>query len=96
MDAEFLTMNIAYKAADRTFKIEGDVKKEKRADMINEFLRMQMGNGADKSEPIKRKEYNINLRWYPENDTFKVESNTGNKSLREGILLDILRQLAYE
>ena len=93
MTLDCLTMQIEYDIRDRSFKINGDVKESAYEELISEFLRGQIGAGADYLEPNIKDVYNITLQWHPNNDQFRISGNTGNKGLRDGILMDILSQL---
>lgn len=93
MEKDYLSLSIAYYIKDGKFDISGDVKKEKQADLIIEFLRGQIGKGIDISKANERDVYHIELRWYPENDRIECMYDTGNKGLREGILKDIVSRL---
>ena len=90
---DFLEMKITYNVKENTFNIDGTVKKEKYAEVIEEYLRGQLGAGEDKSPAIERDEYHITIKLYLEEDRFVIESDTGNKGLREGILIDVLNRL---
>lgn len=94
MSLEHLTMKIRYDIKrGKLVSIEGDANEKGRYELISEFLRTQMGAGADKSKPNVQDIYTICLQWYPANDSFRTRSDTGNKSLRDGILLAVLKEL---
>lgn len=90
---EHLTLDITYDMNSEEFSIKSDAKKEAYADLISAFLRLQMGAGEDKSKANEQDVYHITIKWQPHNDVFEASSDTGNKGLREGILLDILDKL---
>lgn len=90
MSRDFLTLDITYHINDRKIELSGDVKEECRSDLITEFLRGQIGKGADNRPANERETYNIELRWYPHMDEFRVRDDTGNKGLRDGILYEVL------
>ena len=48
---EFLTMHITYKEKECTFDIDSDIKPEFYSEVIEGFLHMQMGQGADNRKP---------------------------------------------
>ncbi len=87
-----LTMDIEYDVNSDEFKITGDIKKQKQKDLIAEFLRGEIGAGVNNSPPVEREKYHIRIEWYPHLDRFKVSYDTGNKSLRDGILLRIISE----
>ena len=93
MSLEHLTMEIAYDIKKSTFKISSDMKEKAYPEIIEGFIRSQIGAGRDTSKPNELDVYHITLKWYPEDDTITASSDTGNKGLREGILLDVLKQL---
>lgn len=76
-----------------TFELGGTIKKEGAAEIIESWLRSQMGAGADSSEPKQRKTYHLEIDWYPSNDRFVCRSDCGNKGLRDGLLLYVLKEL---
>lgn len=75
------------------FTITGTIKSEKHADIIADFLQLQVGKGADDSPAKELAVYHIRIELELENDTFKSSSDTGNKGLRDGILMDVLSRL---
>lgn len=90
---EFLTMDIRFNMKDKSFRIDGDVKKELHGELISDFLRRQMGAGSDETKAVEKDEYRIRLTWYPQDDSFGVRYDTGNAGLRDGILYDILGRI---
>ncbi len=94
MNNDYFTLNISHNIKKKNFKLDGDIKdRDSQEELIDTFLRNQIGAEKDKSNPNIRKEYSIQLRWYPRDDIIKVSSNTGNKGLRDGILLYALKNL---
>lgn len=93
MTPDYLTMKVAYNMKTEKFRIYSDVKKSQQSNLLAEYLRGQMGAGEDKSKPKVRDVYHIELKWYPSNDDFVVSSDTGNKGLRDGILMSVLKGL---
>lgn len=75
------------------FKIESNIKEEKRADILMDFLRSQMGAGVDGSVPNEHDVYHIRIELDLTEDTFRASSNVGNLGLRDGILMDIVKRL---
>lgn len=85
-------MKITYNVKLDKFTISGNIKKSKYSELLGEYLR-SAGGEVDKRRPRERQIYHITLRWYPSADRFETTSDTGNKGLREGILMRILRDL---
>ena len=75
----------------KNFTCESNITTEKQAEVIREFLRSQMGAGRDESKPIIKDEYHIRLELDLSNDSFTCQHDTGNKGLREGILMQVAR-----
>jgi hypothetical protein len=92
--ADSLTMNINYELKNGEFAITGDINREGQVEILDSFLRGQLGAGKDESKPNVRDSYKISLQWFPENDRIVAFSDTGNKGLRDGILYEVLRKLA--
>jgi hypothetical protein len=93
MKIQCLELEVLYDLKKDKFEMRGDVNQDGARELVETFLRGQIGAGKDKGEPAKRKVYAIQLRWYPTDDRIEVNSNTGNKSLRDGLLLNYLRSL---
>jgi len=87
-----LYLEVKYFVKDNKFKISGNFSQEGLKDIIEEFLRLQIGQGADLTPPRDLDVYTIRLSWFPENDGITVVSNTGNKGLRDGILMEVLHR----
>lgn len=94
MSLDYLTLDIIYNVNNDKFEIKGDVNKRGQEELISNVLREQIGNGRDDKKAIERETYHIQLKWYPENDTIEVSSDTGNKGLRDGILMHYLKNLS--
>lgn len=93
MSLEFLTMKITYQIKDGQFSISGNLgDKNFQSELIGRFLMEEIGKGADNTKPNEQDIYNITFKWYPENDLIEVTSDTGNKGLRDGILMDVLKR----
>lgn len=93
MSIDSLTMNIEFDINDGKFKITGDINEKGQYEIIETFIRGQIGAGKDNSKPNVREVYHISLQWYPSNDDIVAKSDTGNKGLRDGILMDVFRRL---
>jgi hypothetical protein len=72
------------------YKIKSNVKDCKN--FIFNFLRTQIGVGEDLSIANKINNYTITITLDLTTDIFSVEHNCGNLGLRDGILLNFLRQ----
>lgn len=92
MEPDYLTLDIKYNVRKNEFDISGDVNDEGQRELVEAFLMGQIGSGPDYTKPEIRDTYNIILKWHPVDDRIEVESDTGNKGLRAGILLDFLRR----
>lgn len=85
-----LFINLTYPiSCPANFKCASNVATEKQAEVIREFVRSQMGMGKDNSDPANRDEYHIQLELDLSNDSFECQYDTGNKGLREGILIHV-------
>ena len=89
----YLTLNIKYYINSDQFEVGGNVNRKGREELVSTFLRGQIGAGKDDSKPNEKDTYNTQLKWYPENDRIEVRSDTGNKGLRDGILVHYLKNL---
>ncbi len=90
MGLDYLTLDIQYNLKRDEFKTEGNIKEEKQKDIVECFVEGQIGKEKDPEKMIKKDIYNICLKWYPEDDNITAEYDTGNKGLRDGILLRFL------
>lgn len=75
------------------FEIDSDIKKEKRVDILSEFIRTQLGQGADASDAEEHDVYTIRLVLDLRDDTFTCQHNCGNMGLVTGILMDVLKRM---
>lgn len=90
---DYLFMNIAYDINKRTFKITGNLNKVGQKTILEAFLQAQVDAGIDNSKANERDVYNIRFKVDLSYDNIRVSDNTGNKGLREGILIDVYREL---
>ena len=93
MSIDYLVLDIKYDIKKDSFEVSGDVNKEGQEEIVDTFLRGQMGKGEDKSKANERYVYHIQMKWYPQNDDIEVQYDTGNKGLRDGILMHYLSSL---
>lgn len=88
-----LHLNILYNISTDEFAFDSDIKPERQAEVIGDFLRMQTGKGEDFTPPNERTEYHIKITLDLSEDRFTVEHDCGNLGLRDGLLLHALHQL---
>ena len=62
-------------------------------DILSTWIQHQIGRGEDPSPRIEREVYKIKIGLIVEDDTFCTESDTGNKGLTCGIVLDVFKHL---
>lgn len=93
LEDEFLTIDLKYHVKEDRFEVGGTLNEEGRRDIVENWLRGQMGAGRDNSKPADLEVYTISIRWYPDNDRLVAQSDTKNKALREGILMHYLETL---
>ncbi len=93
MSLDHLTLDITYDIRNESFNIDSDANEEAYASLIETYLHTQVGAGRDDSPAVERNIYHIRLEWYHSEDDFVIKSDTGNKGLREGILMEILKKL---
>lgn len=93
MGLDCYTFEIQYDINQDKFSVIGDLNKHGQEELIDTWLRMQMGRGKDHSPANKLDVYKIRLQWTPHMDVISVKDNTGNKGLREGILMRYLSTL---
>lgn len=101
MSDYLLVLEIHYKLPfDRdqaeSFQISGNVKPERQRDLLEEFLRSQMGAGSDNAPPNRKEEYCICITCDLSTDTFKVRHDCGNAGLMTGLVMEVLRKLRKE
>ncbi len=78
---------------DSEFKIDTNAKKDKLKEILEEFIRCQIGEGGDKRPPEERKVYEIDIDLYLADDSWVTRHNCGNCALRDGIIMDIINRL---
>jgi len=75
------------------YSIESDASSDGIKSIIENFLRCQIGAGADKSEPNDKQVYSIDIQLDMADDSFTCEHDCGNLGLRDGILMFVLSEL---
>ncbi|MBS3081583.1 hypothetical protein J4416_01430 [Candidatus Pacearchaeota archaeon] len=96
MGLEFLTVGVNWRVKDDHYEAFGNANREGQEEIVSNFLRSQMGAGKDERTPQEHDVYSIRLEWHPEDDRIESYSNTGNFSLRDGILIGFLRYLGKQ
>jgi hypothetical protein len=89
-------IELEYNIKKDTVECDSDLRSEMIPDTISTFLQTQIGAGVDKSKAEERKIYYIRISIDLSDDTFNVKSNTGNKGLRDGILMRAVQLLSKE
>lgn len=89
-------VNIEYNVQTDKYTFSGTANDVGRKIIIEEFLRSQIGAGVDMGESERRDVYHIQIEWDPDGDVFKTRFDTGNKGLRDGILMQALSILEKE
>jgi len=85
-----LVTYIEYNIETDKFKVDSEATNKGVQEIIENVLRAHIGAGVDNSEPNIQDVYNISITWDFSDDSFVIKSNTGNKGLTDGILLDFL------
>lgn len=92
-----LTLTVDFTLGDKdeedSFELGGSIKKEAAFEIIENWLRSRMGAGPDDTKANDLKTYHIEIDWTPAGDVFTCRSDCGNKGLRDGILLYVLKKL---
>lgn len=87
-------LEVAFNIHDGTFTIETNMNVSGQIELLENWLRSQLGAGLDGKEAEDHIIYNIRLECALETDTLYItKDNTGSKSLRDGILLQVMRSL---
>lgn len=73
--------------------IKTNARKEALDELLSNWVQDQMFTGADPAEPAEKDPYEIKIGLVLENDQFHTESDTGNRGLTCGIVMDVLRRL---
>jgi hypothetical protein len=79
--------------SDKTVIKTNIKEKEGIEEALSDFIRTQIGARKDESEPNKYDTYSIKIGLDLSDDSFRIESNTGNKGLTLGIIMATLKQL---
>ena len=84
---EALLIDIKYNIKHGHFDVRSNIKKDKIADFVTDFLHNEVGQGADESETEKRDDYRIKIAMSFNDDCYWCWHDCGNKGLRNGILM---------
>ena len=89
-----LYIDITYPVAHpNKYKIKSNIRKEMLLDMLGELVHMQLGEGEDKSKAKKLNAYHIHIELDLNYDDFSIKSDTGNKGLTLGIIMDVISRM---
>jgi hypothetical protein len=91
-----ISINISFNVKTGKYTIKSNIVKKEELTVIEEFLRTQIGAGADHSKPEIREVYRIDIKLDLRSDTFIVSDNCGNEGLRDGILMNIAKRLSKD
>lgn len=75
------------------FRIETNARDEAVGELLTDFVHHQVGAGKDYSEATYLDVYEIEIGIDLGDDSWRIRHNCGNKGLRDGILLDVVRQI---
>ena len=92
MRENHLFIDLEYDINQDTHKIRTNIRKDLVYDTLSTFLSTQIGQGADKRKANERDIYHIRIGLDLTDDIFTISDDTGNKGLRDGILLAIIRR----
>lgn len=86
-----LLVKIEFDINKDTFKIASNADEDCITEIIENVLRDQIGAGHDNSEPNVQDTYTITIKWDLSDDSYSITSDTGNKGLTAGILLQLFQ-----
>jgi hypothetical protein len=70
--------------------IKTNARKEALEELLSNWVQDQISTGADDAQPADKDPYEIKIGLILENDQFLTESDTGNRALTCGIVMDVL------
>jgi hypothetical protein len=76
------------------YTYQTNIKEGHLVDIVSNFIKRQIGAGADHKPPEIRDIYHIRLEIDLTYDIFYCKHDCGNLGLRDGILVDILGRLS--
>ena len=89
-----LFLGIKYDIKKDEFTFHSDIKEERQVDILEAVVRMQIGAGVDNSKANDLNVYLISIDWDLSDDSFSIKSNTGNKGLTTGIIMQAFKKLS--
>lgn len=93
-----LVIDILYSIEDGAKSvIKTNVKRERLADVLGDYMHMLMtrvGVEPDNRTPNQQNEYHITIKLDLRDDSFATSSDTGNGGLTDGIVMDVVQNLA--
>lgn len=75
--------------------IRTNAKKEALEGILENWLSCQTGQGKDRNKAKKRDLYKIKIQLDLSDDSFYTSSDTGNKGLTCGIVMDVFKRLEH-
>ena len=79
-----IDLKLVFDINSNSYEVSGNAKDPKG--LVSEFLRTQIGKGADNNKAEERDKYTILINLDLSEDVFSVCNDCGNKGLRDGIL----------
>lgn len=75
------------------FCVETNARDEAISELLTDFIYHQIGSGKDDSEANYLDVYEIEIGIDLMDDSWRIRHNCGNKGLRDGILMDVVRRI---
>lgn len=79
--------------AQKRIHVKTNVKDSKVVEVLQEFVRSQMGLGRDSRIPLNTNMYTVKIALNMDNDHFSWEHDCGNEALGLGIVMDAIGSL---
>ena len=73
--------------------VRSNATKEGTEEILSDYIRSQMGKGVDGRKPNNELVYRVTIGVDLSDDSFSVQSNTGNASLTTGIACEVFKRL---
>ena len=86
-----MTIKLDLSDGQEKFSYIGSVKEDQVKNLVEDFLRLQIGKGTDSSPSNESDQYEITISLDLSYDSFSSIHNCGNLSLRDGILVRFLQ-----
>ena len=90
---EWIEITFSTKAKKHPLRAKSNLKREGIVEVLDTYIRDQIGKGEDNRRPSKKDIYHIKIKWFPENDRITVESDTGSEALTLGIILEYFKRI---